>query len=214
MKWLSRLLVSRSDTGSLDAGLRETLDAWHKLPASDLNRSHFETRYVVVNTEASGTQAGQDRLLAVSAIALEGGVLSPQESFYASLEPDPATALTNLLVFVGNDPVAVFNSAFNRTMLEHGFDHFLGVDPHWEWLDLYWVLGSLFPEHELRQGRLAEWMARFGIETFQRHHALGDAYVITQLLMATLARSMSRGMVTPRALTDYEQRVKRDGGIH
>lgn len=212
MNWLSRLLSNRADVSSLDTALRETLSQWHMLPAPDLNKSHFETRYVIVNTEATGTNVARDSLLSVAAIAITREQVVPAESLYASLEPDPATALTNLLSFVGNDPVVVFNSAFNRRMLEHAFSQQLGVDPEWAWIDLYWVLGALFPEMSVHGVRLAEWMRLFDIETFQRHHALGDAYVIAQLMLAVQAKARKRGLYTPRGLGELEQKVRREPG--
>lgn len=210
MSWLSRLLSNRADVSSLDTALRETLTQWHMLPAPDLNKSHFETRYVVVNTEATGANVARDRLLSVAAIAINRELVVSAESLYASLEPDPATALTNLLTFVGNDPVVVFNSAFNRKMLEHAFSQQLGVDPEWTWIDLYWVLGELFPVMPAQGARLAEWMRVFDIETFQRHHALGDAFAVAQLMLAVQSKARGRGIYTPKALSELEQRIRRE----
>lgn len=210
MSWLTRLLSNRADVSSLDTALRETLSQWHMLPAADLGKTHFETRYVVLNTQATGTTVTRDRVLSVAAIAIERELVAPAESYYASLEPDPATALTNLLTFVGNDPVVVFNSAFNRKMLEHAFSQHLGVDPEWTWIDLYWVLGALFPRTATQGGRLAEWMHLFNIETFQRHHALGDAFSVAQLMLAVQSKAKTRGLFTPTSLTELEQRIRRE----
>lgn len=210
MSWLSRLLSNRADVSSLDTALRETLTQWHMLPAPDLNKSHFETRYVVVNTEATGANVARDRLLSVAAIAINRELVVSAESLYASLEPDPATALTNLLSFVGNDPVVVFNSAFNRKMLEHAFSQQLGIDPEWTWIDLYWILGTLFPVMPAYGTRLAEWMRVLDIETFQRHHALGDAFAVAQLMLAVQSKARARGIYTPRSLSELEQKIRRD----
>lgn len=212
MSWLSRLLSDRADVSSLDTALRETLSQWHMLRAPDLSKSHFETRYVVVNTEATGASVTRDRLLSVAAIAINRELVVPAESIHASLEPDPATALTNLLTFVGNDPVVVFNSAFNRKMLEHAFSHHLGIDPEWTWIDLYWVLGALFPVMPAHGARLAEWMRLFDIETFQRHHALGDAFAVAQLMLAVQAKARARGLYTPKSLSELEQKIRREPG--
>lgn len=205
MNWLTRLLVPRSDATSLDAALRETLAHWQALPRPELGKAHFETRYVVLNTEATGLNLDTDRLLAVGAIALDGGVLAPAQSYYAKLEPDPATALTNLLTFCGAGPVVVFNASFNRTLLERALDEHLGIVPDWTWLDLFWLLPGLYGETIDGPARLADWMKAFDIETFQRHHALGDAWAIAQLMLAAQARALAIGLNSPRSLADIER---------
>lgn len=211
MKWLTRLLANRSAPSSaLDLALRETLSLSLALAPADLARTHFETRYVIVNTEATGPNASRDRLLSVAALGLERGVVTPTDSYYAQLELDAATALTNLITFVGNNPVVVFNSVFNRVMLESSFERSLGLTPAWEWLDLYPVLAGLFPNLASRPLRLENWIRLFGVETFQRHHALGDAFVIAQLMMAAQARASQRGMLSPRSLLDFEDKLLRE----
>lgn len=205
MNWLTRLLTNRADTATLDAPLRKAIRDWDALPSPDLARPHFETRYVIVNTEASGLDLDKDRLIAVGAVALDGAILSPHESYYARLDPDPATALVNLLTFVGKGPVVVYNAAFNRTLLERALNESLGVGADWLWLDLYWLLPSLYEDYIDRPSRLADWMKAFNIETFQRHHGLGDAWAIAQLMLAAQSRALLLGVNNARALGDLER---------
>lgn len=205
MSWLTRLLSNRTETGPLDPALRDALAHWQARPPADTGLPHFETRYVVINTEASGLDVDNDRLLAVGAVAIDGGVLSPHESFYAKLEPDPATALTNLLTFSGAGPVVIYNAGFNRSMLERALDRHLDVEPDWPWIDLYWLLPALYGELIAGPARLADWMKTFGIETFQRHHALGDAWAIAQLMLAAQSRAVALGLNSPRSLAELER---------
>lgn len=204
MSWLTRLLGNRADTAALDAALREALAQWQALAPPDCGRAHFETRYVVINTEASGLDIDTDRLLAVAGIAIDGALLSPHDSYHAPLEPDPATVLTNLLTFAGTGPVVVFNASFNRSMLERALTEHLGITPDWTWLDLHWLLPGLYDEHIDGPARLGDWLKVFNIETFQRHHALGDAWAIAQLMLAAQSRAMTLGLNTPRSLADLE----------
>ena len=205
MSWLTRLLSNRTDAAPLDAAQREALAAWHRLPKPDLTLPHFETRYVVINTEASGLDVDRDRLLAVAAVAVDGGVLAPKDSCYGALDAGPAGVLTDLLSFAGAGPVVVYNAGFNRTMVERALDAHLGITPEWPWIDLYWLMPALYAERISSPARLADWMAAFGIETFQRHHALGDAWAIAQLLLAAIARAPSLGENSARALADLER---------
>jgi DNA polymerase III subunit epsilon len=205
MKWLTRLLSNRSDTASLGAALSETLAHWHALPPPELGKSHFESRYVVLNTQSTGLNVDKNHVLAVAAIALDSGTLDPADSYFSAFEPDPATVLTNLLTFSGGGPIVVYNASLNRVMLERAFDRHLGVTPQWLWLDLYWLLPTLFNEHIDIPTKLADWMRIFDIDTFERGHALGDAYAIAQLMLALESRALKRGMVSPRALADAER---------
>ncbi|HJV28177.1 MAG TPA: 3'-5' exonuclease [Aromatoleum sp.] len=205
MNWLTRLLGNRPDLESLDALSRDAILRWQALPQPDLGKPQFETRYVVLNTEATGLDVDHDRLLAVGAIAIDGALLSPRDSYYATLNPDPAKALAELLTFTGNGPAVVYNAGFNRTLIERALAEHLGVEPEWCWLDLYWLLPSLFEEHIDRPARLGDWMKVFGIETFQRHHALGDAWVIAQLMLAAQSRALQAGTSSARSLADLER---------
>ena len=204
MNWLTRLLPGCASL-TLDFALRARLEHYAGRPQPDLGMSHFETRYVVVNTEAAGLDLDKDPLLAVAAIAVQGGTIDPERTLYAPLGEKPGETLATLLEFVDRAPVVLFNASFNRNHLERAYDQHLGLALDLTWIDLYWLLPVFFPEFHGSPARLAEWMADFGIETFQRHHALGDAYAIAQLLLATLGRSMAQGITTPRALAEAER---------
>jgi len=212
MSWLSRLKTARGSQSPLSEEAERALEAWHALTEPDHEHPHFESRYVVLNTEATGLDLERDRLLAVGAIAIDGGLLHPQDAYYAQLEPSPGDALASLLGFTGRCPLVVFNATFNRTLLERAFARQLGFTPEFLWIDLYFLLPSLFPERLERPGRLADWMAAFEIETFQRHHALGDAWAIAQLFLAAQSRALSLAVTNPRALADhahaYRQKLK------
>ena len=204
MNWLTRLLPGRANP-ALDFALRARLEHYAGRPEPDLGLSHFESRYVVVNTEATGLDLDKDPLVAVAAIAVQGGAIDPERALYAPLGEKPGEALAGLLEFVDRAPVVLFNAAFNQTHLERAFDEHLGLDLDLTWIDLYWLLPVFFPERHNGPARLADWMAAFGIETFQRHHALGDGWAIAQLLLATLGRSLAQGITTPRALAETER---------
>lgn len=212
MSWLTRLKAARGGAPALGKQAEQTLHAWHALPDAVRDRPHFESRYVVVNTEATGLDLDRDRLLAVGAVGVDGGLLHAADAYYATLEPAPADALAGLLGLAGKNPLVVFNASFNRNMLERAFQEHLGLVPDFLWVDLYFLLPSLFPEKLDRPGRLGDWMAAFGIETFQRHHALGDAWAIAQFLLAVQARALSFGVNSPEGLAEhqhaYRQKLK------
>ena len=205
MNWLSRLVGGHAAAENLSPQLKDILERWKDIPEPDLGRPHFETRYTVLNTEATGLDLDKDRLLAIAALGVSGGLLSPGDAICHKLESSPAEALGKLLEFVGKAPVAVFNAGFNKTLVERAFDEHLGFTPEWQWIDLQWILPVLFSEKISEQVRLNSWIDAFGLETFQRHHALGDGLLIAQMLIAVLGRGSVLGAVTARSLTEMER---------
>lgn len=205
MNWLNRLRPTRGDASQTSPAAREAVARWQALPQPELGRPHFDTRYVVVNTEATGLDLERDRVLAVGAIAIDGGLIDPRQCYYARLDEDPAGALAGLLSFCGKAPLVVFNAGFNRVALERAWTQWLEIEPEPLWLDLFWLLPAVFRPALDGPTRLAQWMKIFGIETFQRHHALGDAWAIAQLFIALQGRATRQGATTPRALAELER---------
>ena len=205
MNWLSRLVGGSAAAEKLSPELKGILEKWKDAPEPDLGRPHFETRYIVLNTEASGLNLDTDRLLAIAALGVRGGLLSPADAMCCALEPDPAGGLGTLLEFIGKAPVVVFNTGFNKALIERAFEEHLGFTPEWQWLDLQWILPVLFSEKISGQVRLNNWIEAFGLETFQRHHALGDGLMIAQMLIAALGRGSALGAVTARSLIEMER---------
>lgn len=208
MNWISRILAGTGESQALEPGLAETLASWQSQPETLLDRAHFETRYVVLNTEASGLVLNRDSLLAVAAIAIDGSLIALRNGYHARLESSPNLALTRLLTFIGKSPLVMFNSALNLGMLVPELDQRLGIDLDLPAMDLYFLLPALFPELHDQPVRLADWIRRFGIDTFQRHHALGDAWAIAQLFLAAQARALSLGLISPRALIEHERQYR------
>ena len=56
MNWFSRLFSGGAAATKVELTAEQTarLDAWRKLPKPDIARSHFVTRYIVADVEASG----------------------------------------------------------------------------------------------------------------------------------------------------------------
>ena len=203
--WLVRLVAGRGERQPPDGQAAAALATWKALPAAEPELPLFDARLVVVNAEASGLDLEHDHLVAVGAVAIDGGLISPQQAYYAPLEPRPAQTLATLLAFIGNSPVVAFNALFHRTLLARAFKAALDFEPELIWLDLHYLLPALFPERSSDPRRLADWMRSFGIETFQRHHGLGDGWAVAQLFLAAQARALGRGTSTARALGELEQ---------
>lgn len=208
MNWLTNLFSGDHPAANLSDTLRERLEQWRKLDEVSLDGTHRETRYCVVNTEATGMDLSKDRLLAVAGIGISGSLIAHNDAIELSLD-SPAEALVSMLEFIGKSPVIVFNADFNRSALMTAFETHLGFEPDLEWIDAYWLLPSLFNDKRDRPVRLADWMKSMGIETFQRHRALGDAFAIARLFLAAQSRATQRGLRTARSLDDLATSRKR-----
>lgn len=206
MNWLSRLLPGSGP--ALDPGQQTALDAITALAAPDLARSHYETRYVVVNTETGPMEGGGQRLLAVGAVALNQGLLHPGDAYRAKLGSAPVDALIGLIRFIARAPVIVFNAPFNQGTLERAFEHNLGCQPELDWIDLMVLMPSLFPERIAGQARMDAWLGAFGIDRLDHRDALLEALCVAQLLQVALARANAQGLATPRELLDTQSSRK------
>lgn len=208
MNWLNRLLPGRRDDAALPPQLREALAHWSALACADTTRTHAETRYVVLNTRASGVNPERDTLQSLAAIAVEGGRIVPVRSLHFPLDTDVEARLTELVTFVGAGPVVVFNAELNRNLLERALRKHLGITPQWLWLDLYWLLPAIFSEVHAKPVRLSQWMSSLGLGTFQRYHALGDAWVLARLLLALQSRALVEERRSPASLSDLEDSLR------
>jgi len=208
MNWLTKMFSGDDPAARLSDELRARLDNWRARDEIDLDAAHTEVRYCVVNTEATGMDLSKDRILAMAGIGVSNGVIAFQDALEIDFS-SPAEALVKLLEFIGKSPVIVFNAEFNRTALMNAYETHLGFDPDLEWIDAYWLLPSLFNDKHDRPVRLADWMKVMGIETFQRHRALGDAYAIAKLFLAAQSRATLRGHRTVRSMADLATSRKR-----
>jgi DNA polymerase-3 subunit epsilon len=170
-----------------------------------------DRRWVVLDVESSGLDAARDRLLAIAAIGvhLEGARarIALADSFEVVLRqpaadaaPDkanillhgigvgaqqagiePTDALEAFKRFVAHSPLLGFHVAFDRTLIERGFDALRRPRPTNPWLDLDPLAAVLQPGVAARS--LDEWMAHFHIHCLQRHHAAADALAKAELLL-------------------------------
>lgn len=208
MSWLSRLFTATRAPDALPEALRERLARWSDLPPADLRRTHAETRYVVLNTRATALDADQATLQSFAAIVVAGGRIDVGAAFHAGLDGEAAEPLMHLLETVGSGPVVVFNAELNRSLIERALRRHLGITPDWLWLDLYWLLPALFGEVHAKPVRLSQWMDSLGVSTFQRYHALGDAWVLARLLLAVQSRALAEARFGPDSLADLEASLR------
>lgn len=213
---------------ALTPAQRQALDTWKKKPAADLDRSHYCTRYVVVDVEASGLDMKKDRLISIGALAVNGGIIDFSDAFQVVLRQDevsthdnilihgiggaaqragtdPADALLAFLDYAGKSPLVAYHALFDQTMIDGALQTFLGLAMPSSWIDLAWVMPDLFRQRINAQVVLDEWLTLFGIDNFARHNAVADAFATAQLLQVALARSQEKDADSPASLLRIEK---------
>jgi DNA polymerase-3 subunit epsilon len=169
-----------------------------------------DSRWVVLDVEASGLDAERDRLLAIAAVGVHIHPRRPHirlaDSFEVVLgQPRdtpldkanillhgigvgaqsagvaPSPALSAFRHFVARSPLVAFHAAFDRTLIERSLEA-TGL-PHMAnpWLDLEPLAAVLHPQVKARA--LDDWMAHFGIRCAQRHQAAADTLATAELLL-------------------------------
>lgn len=224
MAWYSRFLPTqdaRQPTASAEQQL--AIAAWEALPAADYRRSHYRSRYVVIDVEVGG--ANSDCLQTLGAVAVVDGLIDFADALYldlsfavagqtaaASVQPAGQVPgdgrlvdeLISLLRFSGKAPLVAYHAAFTARMVERTLVDVLGMALRQPWIDLDWVMSDLFRDVDMRS-RLDDWLTHFAIESIQRHHPVSDAYATAKLLQITIARAARKGLDTPASLFEIEK---------
>jgi DNA polymerase III subunit epsilon len=225
MNWLSRLFGSRP---KLDAEQVRRLAKWQALPAADLGAASNASRYVVVDVETSGLNMRTDRLIAIGAVAIQGGAIRLSDSMEIVLRQQrisdrenilihgisgtaqaegvpPVEALLGFLEYLGKSPLVAFHVAFDKTMIDRALKTQLGLKFNHAWADLAYVCPALYPELARTNRSLDNWMQRFGINNFARHSALADAVSTAELLLALNQRLQEKRILNFKDIYNLEQ---------
>lgn len=230
MSWFSRFFPGAHAplAQPLTPVQQQSLERWRQLPAPDLTRPHYQTRYVVVDVESSGLDMNRDRLISIGAVAVVNGVIDGQDVFETILRQeevsttdnilihgiggsaqregiDPPDALLAFLDYCAKAPLVAYHSVFDQTMIDRALQRYLGTAAQATWIDLAWVMPDLFRERIDAQVSLDSWLEQFGIENIQRHNAVSDALATAMLLQAAIARGASRGAKSAASFVDTEK---------
>jgi len=232
MVWFSKLFVGQNAQAlHLTSRQLQRLSAWRTLPAPDLSRSHYRSRYVLIDIAIAGGDWKDGPLGSIGALALADGLIDLSAALQLPMvdaaaatddagrplaegEQLPLTpisgeqrgeALLALLDFVGKTPLVVYHASFVARRIEGVLAEALGVELDLPWIDLAWVMAGLFRELGDKQARLDTWLEHFGVPSIERHNPVSDAYATAQLLQLTLARAAQKGFETPASLIKMEK---------
>ncbi|MDI9779940.1 3'-5' exonuclease [Pseudomonas putida] len=186
-----------------------------------------EQRWVVLDLETSGLNPHRDLVLSIGAVAIEDGAIDFAQQFERTLHRpeqktnasvlihglgpsalaagcDPAGALLDLLEFIGDSPVLAFHAPFDQRMLARALKESLGHRLQLPFLDVAELAPMLNPDTVLREAGLDDWVARFGLQVDERHHASADAQVTAELALILFSQARRQQLDSPLQL---EQRL-------
>ncbi|HEN8711978.1 MULTISPECIES: 3'-5' exonuclease [Pseudomonas] len=188
-----------------------------------------DQRWVVLDLETSGLNPNRDQVLSIGAVAIEDGAIDFSQQFERTLHrpaqktnasvlihglgpsalaagSDPAEALLELLEFIGDSPVLAFHAPFDQRMLARALKETLGHRLQLPFLDVAELAPMLNPDTVLREAGLDDWVARFGLQVDERHHASADAQVTAELALILFSQARRQQLDSPLQL---EQRLRR-----
>ncbi len=209
----------RGNRPPIEPAVAESVRRWKARREYDPSRPAGAGRWVVVDVESSGLDAGRDALIAVGALAVVDGAIDLADSFEVILRQDapsstenievhgiggteqregeaPGTALAEFLDFVGKDPLVAFHAPFDATLLQRAIDRHLGIAFRRPWLDLAQVAPLAWPKYASRLDGLDAWLEQFAIPVAFRHRAIADCLATAQLLLMVLREAPAIGAPT------------------
>lgn len=169
----------------------------------DENITIEETRFVVLDTETTGFDYENDRMLCIGALVLQNGIINVQDSFEIYLEqdhydkstaqihgilkdllvkrPTELEALHQFLDFLGDSIIIAHHTIFDLTMINKALER-NGL-PHLtnKTLDTAYLYKKTLIQSHLFERKdhytLDDLADKFDISKKDRHTALGDAYI-------------------------------------
>lgn len=169
----------------------------------DENITIEETRFVVLDTETTGFDYENDRILCIGALVLQNGVISVQDSFEIYLEqdhydkstaqihgilkdllvkrPTELEALQQFLFFLGDSIIIAHHTIFDVTMINRALERNGLPQLTNKTLDTAYLYKKTLIQSHLFERKdhytLDDLADKFDISKKDRHTALGDAYI-------------------------------------
>jgi len=157
-----------------------------------------------------------DELISIGAVAVVNGRIELGDSFYIVMQQrvsstkenillhgisgaeqregeSPAEALLAFMEYLGNAPLVAFHSVFDETMIARAIRRYLGLTFRHSWLDLAYVMPSLYPDLMYSHRTLDDWSGNFHLHNEQRHNAVADAMVTAQLYLIAERAAKNKG---------------------
>lgn len=209
MLGLKKFLFRGGVSASLPEDVRTALATWREQAEVDANNLHFHTRYLVVDIVTSGPDPSSDKLLAIAATSLRYGAIQPDDSFFvdfSTLDGEDAAVdrqLMAFLQFLAKAPVVTYHVPYAGGFLQRAYKERLGLDFQPQWVDLAWLLPSMFEEKAHTLMPLDDWLEIFGLDVGSgRRDAMANTLLIARIFQMLLVRAVTKQIDTAAQLVE------------
>lgn len=208
------------------AGWIEDLWTGSGKATADLPEDPGEVTFVVLDTETTGLDPAQDRILSIGAVRLREGSIRVRESVEYFLEQahfdrlsvpihgilktgknpriSEKAALEALLGFIGDSPLVGHHVAFDRIMLQKACDRQGLTGPDNPLIDTALLYRHTLIKSPLLRKKerytLDDLARKFDLSCKDRHTALGDAYITAMAFLYIVSRLREKQPLTTRNL--------------
>ncbi len=222
--------IQRNRSGGVYSPLPDNLPQ----PKTPDDQLLSQCRLIVLDLETTGLNPAKHEVIAIGAVAINGGVIRLDDQFDLILRrpeldisdtvlihgigPEALTrghetedALLYLLEWMNGDPVLAYHSAFDQKFLEKTLRNELGYTRSHTWMDVADLMPALFPDAQPGGKGLDHWADFFGLEVSARHHAAADAMATAELTLAALNKANKEGINTLKELYEklhYHRRLQ------
>lgn len=209
MLGLKKFLFRGSAPASLPGDVRASLDVWRDSTSPSLTDLHFHTRYVVVDIVSSGPNPDSDQLLGIAASSVWKGAIQPDDTFYvdfSTLDGEGAAVdrqLTAFLLFAAKAPLVTYHIPYVGGFLQRALKERLGVDFQPQWVDLAWLLPSMFEDKGDSVMPLDHWIDVFGLDAGTgRRDAMANTLLLARIFQMLMVRAVGKQIDTAAQLID------------
>lgn len=194
----------------LSDDLRDAIANWRQSAAPALDDAHFHVRYVVVDIVSTGPKPESDQLLGIAAVGVRNaGVIRPGDAAYLEFsgpEGDESLMDRQLLAFLqyaAKAPLVTYHVPYVGGFLKRVYKERLGINFQPQWVDLAWLLPSLFEEKSHSLQSLDHWLELFGLGgEAGRRDAMENNLLLARLFQRLLVQANGKGIDTAARLID------------
>lgn len=209
MLGLKKFLFRGGAPSNLPDDVRASLDAWRGSATPALDDLHFHTRYVVVDIVSSGSNPESDQLLGIAASTVWKGAIQPDDTFYvdfSTLDGEGAAVdrqLTAFLLFAAKAPLVTYHIPYVGGFLQRAFKERLGVNFQPQWVDLAWLMPSMFEDKGDSVMPLDHWIEVFGLDAGNgRRDAMANTLLLARIFQMLMVRAVGKQIDTAARLVD------------
>lgn len=201
----------------LPGDVRTALDAWRKSLEPELDEVHFYTRYVIVDIATRGMNPESDQLLGIAASTVQRSTILPDDAFFIDLSgpngqdaahgesanPSVDRQLMAFLQFAAKGPLVTYHVQHVRGFLQRAYKERLGIDFQPKWVDLAWLLPSLFSDKGNSVMPLDHWIDVFNLDGGSgRRNAMENTLLLARIFQMLLIRASAKEIDTAARLID------------